>query len=64
MSEISFDKHRSPVKAALLYLVLWELATVIIWLFTAKLFVIETVYSPSPVTSASTPNALVASGSP
>ena len=36
MSEISFDKHRSPVKAALLYLVLWELVTVIMWLFTAK----------------------------
>ena len=45
MSEISFDKHRSPVKAALLYLVLWELATVIMWLFTAKLFVIYTLFA-------------------
>ena len=45
MLEISFDKHRSPVKAALLYLVLWELATVIIWLFTAKLFVIYPLFA-------------------
>ena len=45
MSEISFDKHRSPVKAALLYLVLWELATVIMWLFTAKLFVIYPLFA-------------------
>jgi hypothetical protein len=45
MSEISFDKRRSPVKAALLYLVLWELATVIMWLFTAKLFVIYPLFA-------------------
>ena len=45
MSEISFDKHRSPVKAALLYLVLWELVTVIMWLFTAKLFVIYPLFA-------------------
>lgn len=45
MSEISFDKHRSPVKTALLYLVLWELATVIMWLFTAKLFVIYPLFA-------------------
>ena len=45
MSETSFEKRRSPVKAALLYLVMWELATVIMWLFTAKLFVIYPLFA-------------------
>lgn len=35
----------SPVKAAVLYIALWEAATVLLWLFSAKLFVIYPLFA-------------------
>lgn len=41
----TLNKECSPVKTALLYLAIWEIVTMILWLFTAKLFVIYALFA-------------------